>query len=204
MSNRRGKSRSSDRFSFRGLQNHFRWWLQPWNLKTLAFWKERYYKTRLCIKKQRHQFPRGGAYSESYGFSSNYSVVVFQLSSCAQLFATLSVAACQASLSLTTSWSLPKFMSIESVMPSNHLILFCHLLLLSIFPSICVFSSELVVHIRLPKYWNFSFSISPSNEYSGLISFRIDGFDILAVQGILKLLLQHHSSKASILHHSAF
>ena len=100
--------------------------------------------------------------------------------------------------------SLLKFMSIESVMPSNHLILFCHLLLLSVFPSICVFSSELVVHIRLPKYWNFSFSISPSNEYSGLISFRIDGFDILAVQGILKLLLQHHSSKASILHHSAF
>ena len=95
-------------------------------------------------------------------------------------------------------------MSIESVMPSNHLILCCPLILPSIFPSIRVFSSESVLHIRWPKYWNFNFSISPSNEYSGLISFRIDWFDLLAVQGALKSLLQHHSSKASILWLSAF
>ena len=114
-------------------------------------------------------------------------------------------AAHQASLSITNSWSLLKLMSIQSVMPSNHLILCCPLLLLpSIFPSIRVFSSKSVLHIRWPKYWSFSFSISPSNEYLGLISFRIDLFDLLAVQGTLKSLLQHHSSKASILHHSAF
>ena len=108
-------------------------------------------------------------------------------------------AARQASLSITNSWSLIKFMSIESVMPSNHLIL-CHPLLLlpSIFSSIRVFSKESVLHIRLPKYWSFSFSIIPSNEYSGLISFRVDWFDLLAVQGTLRSLLQHHSSKASI------
>ena len=111
----------------------------------------------------------------------------------------------QASLSITNSWSLLKLMSIVSVMPSNHLIL-CHPLLLlpSIFPSIRVFSNESVLHIRWPKYWSFSFSISPSNEYSGLISFRIDWLDLLAVQGTLKSLLQHHSSKASILWRSAF
>ena len=109
-------------------------------------------------------------------------------------------AASQASLSITNSWSLLKLMSIESVMPSNHLI-FCHpfFLLPSIFPSIRVFSNELVLRIRWPKYWSFSFNISPSNEYSGLISFRMDWFDLLAVQGTLKNLLQHHSSKASIL-----
>ena len=109
------------------------------------------------------------------------------------------IAACQASLSITNSWNLLKHMSIESVMLSNHLIL-CrsHLLLLSIFPSIRVFSSE-SVPIRWPRYWRFSFSISTSNEYSGLICFRIDWFDLLAVQGILKSLLQHHISKASIL-----
>ena len=96
-------------------------------------------------------------------------------------------------------------MSIESVMPSNHLILCCPLFLLaSIFPSIRVFSNELVLHIRWPKYWSFSFSISPSNEYSGLISCRMDWLDLLAVQGTLKSLLQHHSSKASILQHLAF
>ena len=106
--------------------------------------------------------------------------------------------ACQASLSITNSRSLLKFMSIESVMPSNYLIL-CHLLLLlpSIFPSIRVYSNESSLHIRWPKYWNFSFG--PSNEYSVLISFMIDWFDLLAVQRILKSLLQHHSSKASIL-----
>ena len=111
----------------------------------------------------------------------------------------------QASLSITNSKSLLKLMFIESVMPSNHLIL-CHPLLLlpSIFPSIRVSSSESVLHIRWSKYWSFSFSISPSNEYAGLISFRIDWFDLLAVQGTLKSLLQHHSSKTSILWHSAF
>ena len=114
-------------------------------------------------------------------------------------------AARQASLSITNSWSLLKLMSIESVMQSNHLIS-CHPLVLppSIFPSIRVFSSESVLHIRLPKDWSFSFNISPSNEYSGLISFRIDWFDLLAVQGTLKSLLQYHSSKASILRRSDF
>ena len=112
-------------------------------------------------------------------------------------------AGCQASLSITNSESLLKLMSTESVMSSNHIIL-CPLLLPSIFPSIRVFSNESVLHTRWPKYWNFSFSISPSNEYSGLISFRIDWLDLLAVQGTLKSLLQHHSSKASILWCSAF
>ena len=114
-------------------------------------------------------------------------------------------AAQQASLSFTISWSLLKVMSIESVMPSNHLIL-CHPLLLlpSIFPNIRVFSSESVLCIRWPKYWSFSFSISPPNEYSGLISFRIDWFDLLAVQETLKSLLQHHNLKASILQYPAF
>ena len=113
--------------------------------------------------------------------------------------------ACQASLSITNFWSLLKLMSIKSVMPSNHLIL-CHPLFLlpSIFPSIRVFSNESVLHIRWPKYWSFSFSISPSNEYSGLISFRIDWFDLLALQGTLKSLLQNHSSKTSVLQNSAF
>ena len=104
---------------------------------------------------------------------------------------------------ITNSWNLLKVMSIESVMPSNHLIL-CRPLLPSIFPSIRVFSNELVLCIRWPKYWSFSFSISPSKEYSGLISFRMDWLDLLAIQGTLKSLLQHHSSKASILQRSAF
>ena len=114
-------------------------------------------------------------------------------------------AVCQASLSITNSHSLLKLTSIKLVMPSNHLIL-CHPLLLlpSIFPSIRVFSNESVLCIRWPKYWSFSFSISPSNKYSGLISFKIDWFDLLAVQGTLKSLFQHHSLKASIHLHSAF
>ena len=117
-----------------------------------------------------------------------------------RLFATPWIAACQASLSIINSWSLLKLMSIASVMPSNHLILWCPLLLLpSIFPSIRVFSNESALHIRWPKYWSFSFGINPSNEYSGLVSFRVDWFDFLAVQGTLKSLLQHHSSKVSIL-----
>ena len=128
-----------------------------------------------------------------------------QLLSRVWLFATPWTAACQASLSITNSWTLLKLMPIESVMPSNHPIL-CRPLLLppSIFPSIRVFSNESVLHIRWPKDWSFSFSISPSNEYSRLISFRMDWLDLLAVQGTLKSLLQHHSSKASILLHSAF
>ena len=122
-----------------------------------------------------------------------------------RLFMVLWTAAHQASLSITNSWSLLKLMSIESVMPSNHLILCRSLLSLpSIFPSIRVFSSGSVLCIRWPKYWSFSFSISPLNEYSGLISLRIDWLDLLAVQGTLKSLLQHHSSKASILQCSAF
>ena len=111
----------------------------------------------------------------------------------------------QDSLSITNSWSLLKLKSIESVMPSNHFIL-CHpsLLLPSIFPSIRVFTDESVLHMRWPKYWTFSFSIGPSNKHPGLISFKMDWLDLLAVQGTLKSLLQHHASKASILLHSAF
>ena len=122
-----------------------------------------------------------------------------------RLFATPWTAARQASLSITSSQSSHKLMSIKSVMPSSHLIL-CHPLLLlpSIFPSIRVFSNESALHIRWPKYWRFNFSISPSNGHRGLISFRMDWLDLLAVQGTLKSLLQHHSSKASILRCSAF
>ena len=125
--------------------------------------------------------------------------------SCFQLFATPSTPARQASLSITNSQSPPTPMSIELMMPSNHLILCCPLLLLpSIFPSIRVFSNESALCIRWPKYWSFSLNISPSNEHPGLISFRMDWLDLLAVQGTLKSLLQHHSSKASILQRSAF
>ena len=128
-----------------------------------------------------------------------------QLLSHVLLFATSWTAACQASLSITNSKSLLKLMSIESVMPSTHLILCCPLLLPpSIFPSIRVFSNESALHIGWPKCWSFSFSISPSNEHSGLISFRMDWLDLLAVQGTLQSLLPHHSSKASILWCSAF
>ena len=132
-------------------------------------------------------------------------LAVFQSLSCVQLFATPWTAGNQTSLSITSSWSLPKLMSTELVMPSNHLIL-CHPLLLlpSIFPSIRVFSNESALHIRWPKYWSFSFTTSPSNEHSGLISFSMGWLDLPAVQGTLKSLLQHHSSKASILWCSAF
>ena len=122
-----------------------------------------------------------------------------------RLFAAPWTAAHQASLSITNSQTLLKHMSIESMMPSNHLILCCPLLLqLCLFPSIRVFSNESALHIRLPKYWSFSFNFSPSDEYSGLISFRMDWLDLLAVQGTLKSLLQPHSSKTSILQHSTF
>ena len=135
-------------------------------------------------------------------FSASQSV---QSLSCVWLFATPWTVACQASLAITNSWSLLRFMSIESVMPSNHLIRCCPLLLPpSIFPRIRIFSNQSALHIRWPKYLNFSFSISPSNEYSGLTSFRMDWLDLLAGQGTLKSLLQHHSSKASILRCSAF
>ena len=132
-----------------------------------------------------------------------HSKMEVQFSSVAQSCPTLCdpwAATHQASLSITNSRSSLKLMSIQLVMPSNHLFLCCPLLLLpSIFPSIRVFSNESALHIRWPKYWSFSFNISPSNEYSGLISFRMDWLDLLAVQGTLKSLLQHHSSKASIL-----
>ena len=133
----------------------------------------------------------------AYNQEKNFSSV--QSHSHVQLFATPWTTACQASLS-STNWSLLKLISIMSVMPSNHLIL-CHPLLLpsSIFPSIRVFSNESVLPIRWPKYWSFSFNISPSNEHPGLISFRMDWLDLLAVQGTLKSLLQHHISKASML-----
>ena len=128
-----------------------------------------------------------------------------QLLSHGWLFVTPWTAAHQASLSITNSWSSPKLMSIELVMPFSHLILCCPLVLLpSIFPSIRVFSNESALPIRWPKYWSFSFNISPSNEHSGMISFRMDWVDLLAVQGTLKSLLQHHSSNASILQCSAF
>ena len=128
------------------------------------------------------------------------SSVQFSSLSHVRLFATPWTAAYQASLSITNSWSLLKIVSIKSVMPSNHLIL-CHPLLLlpSVFTSIRVSSTESVLHIRWPKFWSFSFSLSPSSEYSGLISFRVDWLDLLAVQGSVKSLTQHHNSKASVL-----
>ena len=137
--------------------------------------------------------------------NQQYRISSIQSLSGVQLFVTPWTAARQASLSITNSRSLPKLMSIESVMPSNHLIL-CHPLLLlpSIFPRIRVFSNESLLGIRWPKYWSFSFNISPANEHSGLISFRMDWFDLLAVQETLKSLLQDHSSKVLILRHSAF
>ena len=139
------------------------------------------------------------------GDANPFQFSLVQLLSCVRCFATLWTTAHQAFLSITNSWSLLKLMSIESVMPCSHLALCLLLLLLpSIFPSIRVFSNESVLHIVWPEYWSFSFSISPSSEYSGRIFFMMDWLDLLAVQGTLKSLLQHHSSKASILRHSAF
>ena len=137
--------------------------------------------------------------------NKNINIVVVQSLSHVHLFATPWTEACQASLSSTISLSFLKLMPIESVKPSNHLILCRPIFLLpSIFSNIRIFSSELALRIRWPRYWSYSFSISPSNEYSGLISFRIDWFDLLAVLGTVKSLFHHHSSKASILRHSAF
>ena len=142
--------------------------------------------------------------ARTYSYTS-HSFSSVQLSSHVWLFVTPWTSAHQASLPITNSWSSLKLMSTESVMPSNHLIL-CHPLLLlpSIFPSIRVFSNESALRIRWPKYWSFSFNNTPSNEHLGLISFRMDWLDLLAIQETLKSLLQHHSSKASILWHSAF
>ena len=136
----------------------------------------------------------------THSINDNDQPTVVQSLSCVRLFVTPWIAACQASLTFTISWRLLKLISIATVVPSNHFIIYCTLLFVpSVFPSIRVFSSESVLHIRWLNYWSFSFGISPSNEHSGLISFRIDWFDLLAVQGTLKSLLQHHSSKASIL-----
>ena len=150
----------------------------------------------------------GGRRTWKFNLSSTRHYLQFssvQLLSRVQLFVTPWIAAHQASLSIINSQSSLKFTTIELVMPSNHLILYCLLLLLpAILPSIRVFSNESTLRMRWPKYWSFSFRISPSNEQPGLISFRMDWLDLLAVQGTLKSLLQHHSSKASILRRSAF
>ena len=145
---------------------------------------------------------QSSVFSFAYKTNSIFMPVAVQSLSLVQLFATPWTAARQATLSITSSQKFLKLMSIESVMPSNHLVL--SLLLPSILPSIRVFSKESVLRIRWPKYWSFSFSICPSNDYLGLISFRMDCLDLLAVQGTLKSLLQHHSPKASILPCSAF
>ena len=150
-----------------------------------------------------------GAYYTEWSKPEKKTSIQYQFSSVqslsrVQLFVTPWIAACQASLSITNSWSLLKLMPIESVMSSNHLILYCPLLLLTlILPSIRVFSNESVLHMTWPKYWSFSFSIIPSKVLPGLI-FRMDLLDLLAAQGTLKSLLQHHTSKASILWRSAF
>ena len=192
--NRWGNSGNSVRLYFLGLQNHCRWWLQPWNFKRRLLLGRKVMTNLDSILKRRDiTLP-----------TKVRLVSSVQSLSRVRLFATPWIAACQVSLSITNSRSSLKLSSIESVMPSSHLIL-CHPLLLlpSIFPTIRIFSNESVLHIRWPKYWSFSFSICSSNEYSGLISFRMNWFD-LAIQGTLKSLPQHHSSKASILQHSAF
>ena len=165
-------------------------------LRSLPFWFHKYFKLSFRWYKSRE-------FINSIVVDIIHSSV--QSFSCVRLFATPWTAACQASLSITNSLSLLKLKTIKSVMPSSHLILFCPLLLLPpIPPSIRVFSNELTLRIKWPNYWSFSISISPSNEHPGLISFRMDWLDLLAVQGTLKSLLQHHSSKASIFRCSAF
>ena len=162
-------------------------------------------KTGQLISKLNYGLMFSQVVTYKFFLTDNCSIQFKWVGSRVQLFVTPWAAARQVSLSITNSRNLLKLMSIESVMPSNHLIL-CHPLLLlpSIFSSTRVFSSESVLRIRWPKYWSFSFSIRPSNEYSGLTSFRMDWLDLLAVQGTLKRLRQHHSSKASILQHSAY
>jgi len=169
---------------------------ESWVLKNSCFWTvvlEKTLESPLDYKEIQSVNPKGNQFSSDQSLSH------------VQLLATPWTAAHRASLSITNSRSSPKLISIELVMSSNHLILCRPLLLLpSIFLSIRVFSNESALHIRWPKYWNFSFNISPSNEHSGLIPFRMDWLDLLAVQGTLKSLLRHHSSKASVLQHSAF
>ena len=160
----------------------------------VGMWRQKWIKDKISAFRKEEK---------NHILSSQFSLV--QLFSHVQLFVTPWTAARQASLSITNFWSLLKLMSIELVMSSNHLILWCPLLFLpSSLPSIRVFSNESALCIRWPKYWSFSFSFSLCNEYSGLISFKMDRFYLLAVQGTLKSLLQHHSSKASILRRSAF
>jgi len=167
-------------------------------LKPAVFW------LWVVCRNSLFQLEKFNNYTVFLKYFINFSSVQFNHSVVSNS-ATPWTAARQASLSITNSWSSLKLMSIESVMPSNHLILCCPLLLLpSVLPSIRVFSNESVLHVRWPKYWSFSFSISPSNEYSGLISFRIDWLGLLAVQRTLKNLFQHHSSKVSVFRHSAF
>ena len=151
-------------------------------------------------------FASGAISHIMYGLGLQFNAVQFNsLAQSCPILCKPTAAACQASPSITNSWSLFKLIFIKSVMPSNYLIPCCPLFHLpSIFPSIRVFSNESVLHIRWPEYWSFSFSINLSNEYSGLISFRIDWFDLLAIKGTLKSLLHHHSSKASVLQHSTF
>jgi len=175
--------------------------LQKWWCETSKASYKKY--CSVCLSLLNHSL-QGKLATMLWGYS-NSPISSVQRLSCVRLFATPWTEARQASLSITNSWSLLKLMSIESVTPSNNFIL-CHPLLLSpsIFPSIRVFFNESVLHIRWSKYWSFSFSISPSNENSGLISFRMDWLDLPAVQRTLKSCLQHHSSKASILQHSAF
>ena len=168
-------------------------------LKSTIFYSNLHFTIKYCTW---HQKSQSQVFTEIKSTSLGTSV---QSLSSVQLFETAWITAHQASLSITNSQSSPKPMSIESVMPSNHLILYRPLLLLpSIFPSIRVFPNESALCIRWPKYWSFRFSISPSNEHPGLISFRMDWLDLLAVQGTFKGLLQHDSSKTSILQHSAF
>ena len=164
-----------------------------------------HWRTCLCSLIICKNFEGSFAWENAFHKVKYLCISSVQLLSHGRLFETLWTAAPQASLSITNSWSLLKLMSITSLMPSNHLILCRPLFLLpSIFPSIRVFSNESALRHWWAKYWSFSFSISPSNEYSGLISFRMDWLDLLAVQGTLKSLLQHHSSKASVLRRSAF
>ena len=177
-----------DWFDFLAVQGTLKTLLQHHNLKASILWRSAFFMVQLS-----HPYMTTGK-----------TISSAQSLSHVQLFVTPWTAAHQASLSITNSRSLLKLMSLESVMPSNHLILCCPLLPPLIFSSIRVFSNESVLHIRQPKYWSFSFSISPSNEYSGFIFFRIDWFDLLAIQGTLNSLLQHHNLKASVLWLSAF
>ena len=171
--------------------------MQVWSLGRGTPWSRKWQPTPVFLPGK--SMDRGAWWATVCGVAKSQTrlSIVHSLSP-AQLSATSWTTASQASLSFTISWSLLKLTSTESVMPSNHLVLCCLLLLPSVFPSIRVFSNESVLHIRWPKYWSFSFSISPSNEYLGLTSFRIDWFDLPAVQGTLKGLLQQHSSKASM------